>query len=231
MVRHKFSGTSWVGIAVWLAGFFYWPSVAGWLVARAESWVSARDEREGCRKVEKGNYWWVSAAQKVKKGARERERGFSTAWVAHALQLARPLPLSFTTYHLPFFNFAETSLDWCLTLTLQFHRLELSNVNSALQPLPQASQYGKKLYLKTVKKNHLYNIVSSWYSSTALTPRCFGERCFTACLYLTDKICQAFYFPRQWLLKSMQPGLTNTLFLPFSFETQKHSHLVSKCWM
>ena len=149
----------------------------------------------------------------------------ATAWVAHALQLARPLPLSFTTYHLPFFNFAETSLDWCLTLTLQFQCLELSNVNSALQPLPQASQYGKKLYLKTVKKNHLYKIVSSWYSSTALTPRCFGERCFTACLYLTDKICQAFYFPRQWLLKSMQPG--QTLF--FSHFHLKHRNILTWC--
>ena len=219
---------------MWLAGFFIgqvW--LAGWWPEQKVESVQEMRERvvAKLRKVIIGELVQLRKLRKVQERGREGERGLWTAWVAHALQLARPLPLSFTTYHLPFFNFAETSLDWCLTLTLQFHRLELSNVNSALQPLPQASQYGKKLYLKTVKKNHLYNIVSSWYSSTALTPRCFGERCFTACLYLTDKICQAFYFPRQWLLKSMQPGLTNTLFLTFSFETQKHSHLVSKCWM
>ena len=206
---------------MWLAG--WWPEQKVESVQEMRERVVAK-----LRKVIIGELVQLRKLRKVQERGRE---GFRLpGWRTRSNWLARyHLALPLTTYLS--LTLQQTSLDWCLTLTLQFHRLELSNVNSALQPLPQASQYGKKLYLKTVKKNHLYNIVSSWYSSTALTPRCFGERCFTACLYLTDKICQAFYFPRQWLLKSMQPGLTNTLFLTFSFETQKHSHLVSKCWM
>ena len=49
------------------------------------------------------------------------------------------------------------------------------------------------LHLKTVKKDHLYNIDSSRYSPTALTPRCFGEHCFTAPLLDGQNLSRALF--------------------------------------
>ena len=97
-----------MGIAVWLAGFFIgqvW--LAGWWPEQKVESVQEMRERvvAKLRKVIIGELVQLRKLRKVQERGRERERGFWTAWVAHAPQVPHPLPLTctftFTTYHLP----------------------------------------------------------------------------------------------------------------------------------